>query len=429
MAGGHADRAPTAARPAVTPTWHDRAVRRRVVITGLGIESPLGSTIDGFWDAVLTGRSGAVTTDVPGVGPLPVFAVDEADRARDRFGQRESRRMSRAGRFAALAAAAALQDAGDHGVASERIGASVGSVHGGTEAFEEAVAVMRDRGADRMSPLTVPLGLVNSPVAATSRALGLRGPSSAVSTACAAGSDAIGTAVSWIRDGRADLVVAGGAEAPITPLVVGGYLRLGALSRGGGPPKRCSRPFDRARDGFVIGEGAGILVLEERERALARGARIYAEIAGYGASCDAAHPTDPDPDGLGPARAIRAALADADVGPEQVVYVNAHATSTPAGDVAEAHALRAAGLGGAAVSSTKACHGHGLGAAGGMEAVAAALAVHTGRIPPTANLDDPDPDADLDHVRGTARVARVEWAVSNSFGFGGHNACLVLRRA
>lgn len=404
-------------------------VGRRVVITGLGVESPLGHTIDGFWEALLAGRSAAVLTEIPGVGALPAFGLDEGDRARDRFGQREARRMSRAGRFAALATAAALEDAGTHGADPERIGASIGSVHGGSEAFEEAVAVMRERGADRMSPLTVPLGLVNSPVAAASRALGLRGPSSAVSTACAAGSDAIGTAVSWIRDGRADLAVAGGAEAPITPMVVGGYLRLGALSRGPVEPRRCSRPFDRARDGFVIGEGAGVVVLEERERALARGARIYAEVAGYGASCDAAHLTDPDPGGLGPARAIRAALADAGAAPEDVAYVNAHATSTPAGDVAEARALRAAGLGGAAVSSTKACHGHGLGAAGGMEAVATALAIHTGRIPPTANLDDPDPEADLDHVRGAARVARLDWAVSNSFGFGGHNACLVLRRA
>lgn len=405
-----------------------RRVRRRVVITGLGILTPLGDTTDAFWDAVVAGRSGASGVEVPGVGILPTFTFDEADRARAAFGQREARRMSRAGRFAAVAGARALADAGALGADPDRIGVALGNVHGGAEVLEEAQDVLRERGADRVSPLTIPLGLVNSPVAATARALGLRGPSSVIATACAAGADAIGTALSWIRDGRADVALAGGAEAPVTPLIVAGYLRIGALSKGGRPAEVCSRPFDASRDGFVIGEGAGMLILEERDRALARGARIYAELAGYGASCDAAHPTDPDPAGEGAVRAIRTALADAGATAAEVGYVNAHATSTPAGDVAEARALRSAGLAAAAVSSTKACHGHGIGAAGGIEAVVTALAIHTGRIPPTANLDDPDPDTPLDHVR-TARVARVEWALSNSFGFGGHNATLVFRRA
>jgi 3-oxoacyl-[acyl-carrier-protein] synthase II len=403
------------------------AVHRRVVITGAGVVSSVGTGVQGFWDGLLEERSVAAWIDIEGVGRVPAFAVAEGEDARERFGQREARRMDRSGRLAAVAAALALEDAGDLGADLERVGASIGSVHGGPETLLEAHRALLERGMDRVGPLAIPLSLTNHPCAATARALGLRGPSAAPATACAAGSDAIGAALGTIRDGRADAMVAGGAEAPLSPLVVAGYLRVGALSAGGALGERASRPFDRARNGFVIGEGAGIVVLEERERALARGARIYAELAGYGSSCDAGHPTDPDASGAGPARAMREALRDAGLAPEDVGYVNAHATSTIAGDLAEARAIEGAGLSGAAVSSTKSAHGHPLGGAGGMEAVATLMAFARDVLPATLNLEDPDPEPVLDHVR-TARRARVGAAISNSFGFGGHNACLVFVR-
>lgn len=400
---------------------------RRVVVTGVGVVSPFGEGVEPFWDGVLAGTSPAQIVDVPGVGETVAFLADDAP-ARERFGAREVRRMSRAGRFAAIAAGAALDMAGLSPTRGDAVGVSIACVHGGIETWFDAHEVFRARGADRVSPLAVPLALTNSPAAAAARVLGLGGPSLAVTTACAAGSDAIGLATGMIRHGRARVVVAGGAEAPVSPLVVAAYRQLGALSPARRPAEECSRPFDTARDGFVMGEGAGILVLEDADHARARGATVLAEVVGYGSSCDAAHLTDPDPEGTGPARAIRAALADAGIDAAEVGYVNAHATSTPAGDAAEARAIHAAGLQGAAVSSTKGAHGHMLGAAGGIEAVACVCALHRGMLPPTANLHDPDPHATLDLVRLT-RAWDGHVAVSNSFGFGGHNATLVMRAA
>jgi 3-oxoacyl-[acyl-carrier-protein] synthase II len=403
-------------------------VRRRVVVTGAGVVSALGAGVDSFWDALAEGRSGAGRVEVEGVGEITAFPVDEgSEDARERFGQREARRMDRAGRFASVAAALAMEDAGLLNADPERIGVSIGSVHGGPETLLEAHRVLAERGADRVSPLAIPLSLANAPCAAAARSLGLRGPSAAPATACAAGSDAIGTALVLLRDGRAEAMLAGGAEAPISPVVVAGYRRVGALTKSDRPAPEASRPFDLARDGFVIGEGAGVLMLEERDYALARGARIYAELAGYGATCDANHLTDPDPVGEGPARAMLLALADAGIGPEDVGYVNAHATSTPAGDLAESRALTLAGLNGSAVSSTKGAHGHALGGAGGLEAVALLMAFARDVLPPTINLDDPDPGSPLDHVR-SARSVAVEAVLSNSFGFGGHNSSLVFLR-
>jgi 3-oxoacyl-[acyl-carrier-protein] synthase II len=404
-----------------------RRVRRRVVITGAGVVSPLGAGVETLWDALADGRSGVDVVEVESVGAVPAFPVTHGEDARERFGQRDARRMDRAGRLAAVAGALALEDAGDLGLAPERIGVSVGSVHGGAETLMEAHRTFLERGADRVGPLAIPLSLANHPCAAAARALNLRGPSSATSTACAAGADAIGAALGMIRDGRAEAVVAGGADAALSPLVVAGYLRVGALNGDPTSPERASRPFDRSREGFVIGEGAGVVVLEERDHAIARGARILAEVAGYGSSCDAGHPTDPDATGEGPARAIIAALEDAGRDAEEIGYVNAHATSTPAGDIAEARALVRAGFTGAAVSSTKSAHGHGLGAAGGLEAVATLMAFARDLLPATLNLDDPDPEAPFDHVL-EPRAARVDAAISNSFGFGGHNACLVFTR-
>lgn len=289
----------------------------------------------------------------------------------------------------------------------------------------QSFATLGGRGPERLSPFAIPLSLTNTAVATIARTLDLRGPAAVTSTACAAGSDAIGLGLDLVRSGRADLVVAGGAEAPISPFVIAGYRRVGALSRSNRPADEATRPFDVERDGFVIGEGAAMLVLEPMDRAVARGACIYAELAGYASTCDAGHLTDPDPDGRGAARAISLALSDAGVTPTQVGYINAHATSTPLGDVAEARAVDAAGLAGVPISSTKAVHGHGLGAAGGIEAVAAALTIATGTLPPTANLVTPDGECQLAHVT-ESRHTSPEVAISNSFGFGGHNACIVM---
>jgi 3-oxoacyl-[acyl-carrier-protein] synthase II len=400
---------------------------RRVVVTGAGVVSSVGTGIEAFWDAVAQGTSGAALVEIEGVEPAVAFPVPDLD-AEERFGRRDARRMDRDGQLAAVAATLALEHAGDLGLPAERIGVAVGNAHGGMGTMDAAYRALLQRGPDRVSPFAVPLSLPNAPAATVARVLGLRGPSSAVCTACAAGSDAIGVALSVIRDGRADAMVAGGAEAPLSAFTIAGYGQLGALSRSAGNPHERSRPFDRARDGFVMGEGAGLLVLEERDHALQRGARILAELAGYGASCDAGHLTDPDPSGAGPAAAIAAGLADAGIGPETVGYVNAHATSTPVGDAAEARTLARAGLGDVPVSSTKGLHGHCLGAAGGIEAAAALMAFARDQLPPGINLDDPDDEVGLDHVIGTARPARVDAVLSNSFGFGGHNAALVFRR-
>lgn len=389
--------------------------------------SPIGTGTGAFWDALAEGRSGADRVEIEAIGDICAFPVREGEDARERFGQRDARRMDRSGRLAAVAASWALEEAGDLGVDPERIGIAIGSVHGGADALLEAHRALLERGADRVGPLAIPMSLTNHPCAAAARALGLRGPSAAPATACAAGSDALGIALSLLREGRADAMVAGGADAPLSPMVIAGYLKVGALSPSIRPPLEASRPFDVGRDGFVMGEGAGVLVLEDRERALARGARIYAELAGYGSSCDAGHPTDPDATGAGPARAMRLALEDAGITAAEVGYVNAHATSTTAGDIAEARAISLAGLGAAAISSTKSAHGHALGGAGGIEAVATLMAFTRDILPATLNLEDPEPEAPFDHVL-SPRSAHVGAAISNSFGFGGHNACVVFTR-
>lgn len=405
------------------------AERRRVVITGAGAVTPLGLGREVLWDGLLDGSSGAARIDVEGVGSLAVFPVAGlAEAAEERFGRRAVRRMDRVGQMAALAGALALDDAGELDADAGRIGAVVGCVHGGVETALDAHRTFLERGADRVGPLSVPLALPNGAAAAMARTLGLRGPSNAPATACAAGTDAIGLGLDLIRAGRADVVLAGGAEAPISPVPIAGYLRMGALSGSTRPAREVSRPFADDRDGFVIGEGAGVVVLEERERALARGARILGEVAGYGTTCDAGHLTDPDADGEGAALAMRAALADAGLVAEDIGYINAHATSTLAGDAAEAEAIQRAGLATVPVSSTKSAHGHGLGAAGGVELIAALVAFGRDVLPPTLNLDHPGVGATLNHLTAPRQV-RIDAFLSNSFGFGGHNACIAVRRA
>ena len=397
---------------------------RRVAITGLGIVSGFGDEVDAFWDAILAGRSAVREVQLPGLPVIPAVTVPDFD-ADAAVGRREAKRMDRVGQLAAAAAARALADAGELGLDGARVGAAIGCAHGGAATLFEAQQALLERGADRVSPFTIPLALTNSPLAAVTRLHGLHGPTAAPATACAAGSDAIGWACERIRLGRADAMLAGGAEAAIVPSIMAGYLKLGAVASLARGAAAASRPFDGARDGFVMAEGSAVLVLEELAHAQARGARIYAEIVGYGQACDAGHLTSPDPTGEGPARAITAALADAELAPTAIGYVNAHATSTPVGDAAEALALQLAGLGAVPVSSTKGQHGHTLGAAGAIEAIVTLACFSRSTLPPGANLEEPDVELDL--VR-TARPTEAEYVMSTGFGFGGHDAALILRR-
>ena len=400
-------------------------MQRRVAITGLGIVSTFGNTVDAFWDAILAGQTGGSEVALEGLPVLPGVRVADFD-VDTVIGKREARRMDRVGIFAAVAAAHALADAGQHGVAPERIGTAIGCAHGGAGTVEETQRTLLERGLDRVSPFAIPLGLVNSPVAGTARLHNLKGPSAAPATACAAGSDAIGWAYERVRDDRADAMVAGGAEAAIVPSVLAGYIRLGAIASLAHGAAAASRPFDAARDGFVMAEGAGVLVLEEWEHAVARGAHIYGEVVGYGQSCDAGHLTSPDETGEGPARAVQAALDDASLTAAAIGYVNAHATSTPVGDTAEARALQRAGLGQTPVSSTKGQHGHTIGAAGAIEAIATLACFARNQLPPCANLVEADVELDL--IR-EARPATPDYVMSTGFGFGGHDAALVFKRA
>jgi len=407
--------------------------RRRVVITGIGPVTPVGIGVDAFWSSLVAGRSG--------VGKLEGFdASAYASRiaaqvhdfqAEDFLEPAEVRRMERFAHLAVAAGRLAVADASldlDE-VPRERVGCVLGTGIGGISAFEQGVKVLAERGPSRISPHLVAQMIPNMAAGQIAMRLGITGPNDCTVTACAASGHAIARAVDLIRAGRADVVLAGGAESAITPLTVAGFCATRALSTRNDDPEGASRPFDAGRDGFVVGEGATVLVLEDAEGAAARGARIYAEIAGYGLSADAYHETAPHPDGEGGAAAMRAALADAELAPEHVGYINAHGTSTSLGDIAETRAIR--GVFGThadalAVSSTKSMTGHLIGAAGATEAAATALALVHGILPPTINLNEPDPECDLDYVPNVARETRVRAALSNSFGFGGHNASIAL---
>jgi 3-oxoacyl-[acyl-carrier-protein] synthase II len=407
----------------------------RVVVTGLGAVTPIGNDVPSYWEGLSTGKNG--------VAPITLF---DAARHACRFAAevkgfdpsgsiepKEAKRWDRFCQFAVVAAKQAVAHAGltiDERNAN-RIGTAIGSGVGGLLMMETQAHVLAERGPDRVSPFCVPMMIPNMATGLTAIALGAKGPSSAVATACAAGSNAIGDAYRIIQMGLADAMVCGGAESAITPLGVAGFASAKALSFRNDDPATASRPFDAERNGFVIGEGAGVIVLESLEHARARGAEILAEVVGYGMTCDAHHITSPSPGGTGGAEAMRLALADARIEAAAVDYVNAHGTSTQANDSNETSAIKSA-LGERAyqipVSSTKSMTGHLLGGSGGIEAVAAVLAIGHNLVPPTINYQNPDPACDLDVVPNQAREQTLNVVLSNSFGFGGHNVCLAFRR-
>ena len=410
--------------------------RRRVVITGLGLVTSLGENVREVWQKVCAGQSG--------IGPITRW---DASKYPTRFGGectnfdvtrygidiREARRLDRFGQFGMAASISAVRDAGLDFSQEDpfRAGVLIGSGIGGIETLEEQNKVLVSRGIGRVSPLTVPRLMVNAASGNVSILFGIHGPNSAVATACATGSNAIGDAGRLIQFGMADIMLAGGSEAALCELGMASFSAARALSTRNDEPPRASRPWDRDRDGFVMSEGAGVVVLEEYEHAKARGARIYCELVGYGMSGDACHITQPEPDGKGASLAMRLAIQDAGQAPDDVNYINAHGTSTLLGDIGETRAVKSTFGDHArklAISSTKSQLGHLLGASGGVEAVFTALAVHLDLAPPTINLQTPDPECDLDYVPNQARPMRVQYAMSNSFGFGGHNASLLFRK-
>ncbi|ACL66267.1 3-oxoacyl-(acyl-carrier-protein) synthase 2 [Anaeromyxobacter dehalogenans 2CP-1] len=410
--------------------------RRRVVVTGLGLVSPVGIGVEESWSALVAGKSG--------IGPITLFDAStyptriagevkafDPTRFMDR---KEARRNDRFIQFALAAADMAMKDSGLDMSKEDpvRVGAIVGAGIGGLGTIEDEHKTLLEKGVRKIGPFFIPSLIINLAPGQISMKYGMQGPNFSPVSACATGNHSIGDAMLYIERGLADVIIAGGCEATITPLGIGGFCAARALSERNDAPEKASRPFDKGRDGFVAGEGAGLVVLEEYEHARKRGARIYAELAGYGASADAYHITAPAEGGEGGARAVRMALQDAGVAPEQVGYVNTHGTSTPVGDVAECQGIKRVfgehAKHGLMVSSTKSMTGHLLGGAGGLEAVVTVLAISRGVLPPTINVEDQDPQCDLDVVPNTAREVRVDVAVSNSFGFGGTNAVVLFKR-
>jgi 3-oxoacyl-[acyl-carrier-protein] synthase II len=407
--------------------------RRRVVITGMGVMTPLGQQLDQLWDQLMQGRSG--------IGSITQFdasdfSVKIAGEIRDFdplqwMNRVNAKRMDRFIQLAVAASFMAFEDAGltQPLVNPQRCGTLIGVGLGGLSTLEDAAKILAKRGPNRLSPLMIPRLIANLAPGHVSMLLGTQGPNLSSVSACATGAHSIGDAARLIAWGDADLMITGGAEATITPLGIGGFAAMRALSKRNDAPKQASRPFDQDRDGFVSSEGAGIVVLESLEHAQARGAKIYAEILGYGQSSDAYHITQPHPEGLGARLAMQNALRDARLNPEQIQYLNAHGTSTPAGDIAETQAIRAVFTSADDhlwVSSTKSMLGHMLGAAGSVELIISVLALHNKAVPPTINLDQPDPACDLDYVPHTARDASLNYVLSNSFGFGGTNVSLIV---
>jgi len=412
--------------------WTDR----RVVVTGMGVVSPLGTELDVFWKNLLEGNCGIdrissfdpsmfdtqIAGEVKNFNPVPAFPSPKEVRRTDRFAQ-----------FGVYAAWQALKDSGLdlEKVNRDNVGVFVGSGIGGLTTVTEQHTILLQRGPGRLSPFMIPMLIGNMASGLISMYHNLRGPNFATCSACATANHALGEAWRTIRMGDADVILAGGAEATIVPIGIGGFCAMRAMSTRNGDPKKASRPFDKERDGFVMGEGSGVLVLEELEHAKARGARIYAEIAGYGNTADAHHLTSPAPGGEGASRCMRTALRNGGLNPEDISYINAHGTSTPQGDIAETQAIKTV-FGDHArklvVSSTKGATGHMLGAAGAVEMIVCIKSLQEDTVAPTINLEVPDPECDLDYVPNTARKLKVNAVVNNSFGFGGHNASIAARK-
>jgi 3-oxoacyl-[acyl-carrier-protein] synthase II len=409
--------------------------KRRVVITGIGINSPAGIGLDANWQNITAGKSGISSIesfDTTGMPATIAGQIHDFD-PEVWMDRKSSRKMDR---FIQLGMAAGLDAMADSGLEiteenAHRVGVHIGAGIGGLPTIEKQTQVLLERGPRRISPFYIPSSIINMISGNLSISLGAKGPNLAIVTACATGTHSIGDAGRLIEYGDADVMFAGGAESSITPTAMAGFGNARTLSTRNDDPQAASRPWDKGRDGFVMGEGAAVMVLEELEHARQRGAKIYAELAGFGLSGDAYHMTSPVPDGDGAARCMENAMRNAGVNPEQVDYINAHGTSTPLGDVAETQAMKkamGAHAGTVAVSSTKSMTGHLLGAAGAIEAVYATLALKYQVAPPTINLDDPDPDCDLDYVPGSARDMKIDVVMSNSFGFGGTNGTLIMKR-
>jgi 3-oxoacyl-[acyl-carrier-protein] synthase II len=404
--------------------------RARVVVTGLGAISPIGLDRHTTWQAARAGRSGIAAIELFDASPLPVRIAGEVKGfdAGEVLGRKEARRTSRAIQYALVAAREAAEDSGlDIRAEAEDVGVLIASGVGGLEVLERNVVTLNNEGPRRVSPFTVPAMIADMPAGMVSIDLGAKGPNFAVVSACASGAHAIGEAAEWIRRGDAVAVVAGGSEASVTAIGIATFAAMQALSTRNDEPQRASRPFDKDRDGFVMAEGAAVLVLEELSHARARGAQIYAEVVGYGLTADASHITQPEENGDGARRCMERALQRAGATPSDVDYINAHGTSTQLNDAAETRAIKRV-FGEAAatvpVSSTKSMTGHLLGAAGALEGFFSVMAIHDHYLPPTINLDEPDPECDLDYVPNTGRAASPKLVLSTSFGFGGHNACL-----
>ena len=409
--------------------------RKRVVVTGVGAVTPLGNDAETFWKNLTAGESGAAP--IQAFDPSE-YAVHFACELKDFDPTKwiEHKKARRIDRFAQMIIAAARMAEQDSGIEiepeTERTGVSVATGIGGLKSFQDCYDQLLERGPDRINPFSIPAIIPNMGSAWVSMELGTRGPLWSECTACAASNMAIGQALDDIRLGRADVMLAGGTEAGITQVGIGGFGAMRALSRRNEAPKEASRPFDAERDGFVMGEAAGIVVLEDLEHAKKRGAKVYAELVGYGISSDAQHITEPDPTGRHPARAMHMAMEDAGIGPEDIDYINAHGTSTPLGDASETRVIKIA-LGEdkarkTPISSTKGATGHCLGASGAIEAITSLFAVQRDVVPPTINYEHPDPQCDLDYIPNESREWKTDYSLSNNFGFGGHNACLVFKK-
>lgn len=415
--------------------WIMNFERKRVVVTGVGALTPIGNNPTEYWEGLLGGRSG--------IGSITLFDASQHKcriagevkgyNPQDYLDAKDAKRMDRFAQFAVSASLQAIRDAQFviNELNAEQVGVIIGTGVGGIKVLEDQQTIYLTKGPDRCSPFMVPMMIANMAAGLTAIHTGAKGPNSCPVTACAAGSNAVGDAFRLIQGGYAQAMLCGGAEAAVTPLSVAGFASARTLSTRNDDPAHASRPFDRDRNGFVMGEGSGILLLEELGHALSRGARIYAEIVGYGMTCDAYHMTSPVPGGEGATRAIQLALKDAQLNPEQVNYINAHGTSTEMNDVTETAAIKKA-LGEpaykVAISSTKSMTGHLLGGSGGIEAVATVMAIANDQIPPTINLDNPDPECDLDYVPKFSRAQTIDVALSNSFGFGGHNVTLAFKK-